>query len=55
MLDWDSNRACESHWCLPAVADHEIRQIFTGCTDDGGYENRNSYFVMIIKLKAIKR
>jgi len=54
VLDWDLNRACDSRWCLQAVAGHEIWQSFTGCTDDGGYENRNSYDVIIIKSKAIK-
>jgi hypothetical protein len=39
MLDWDLKRACESCWCLQAVAGHKIWQSFTGCTDDGGYEN----------------
>jgi len=28
--------------------------MFAGCTDDGGYENRNYYVVITIKLKAMK-
>jgi hypothetical protein len=37
MFEWDVNSACESHWCLHAVASHEICQSFTGYTEDGGY------------------
>ena len=53
MLEWDK-QGTESRWCLRIVAGHEIWQSFTGNTDDGGYDNRNSYAVMIIKSKAIK-
>jgi hypothetical protein len=52
MLDWDLKRAFQSRWCLQAVVGHKILQSFTGCTDDGGYENRNSYVVIIINSKG---
>jgi len=32
-----------------------IFKSLTGYTDDGGYENRNVYVLIIIKSKAMKR
>ena len=49
VLDWVLNGACESR-CLRTVAVHEIWQSFTACTVDSGYENRNSYVVIIIVI-----
>ena len=54
MFEWDLNRAWESRWCLRAVAGHDIRQSLAAYTDDGGYENRNSYVVITTKSTAIK-
>jgi hypothetical protein len=48
VLERDLNRACESRWCLRAVAIMRSDSL-TGYTDDGGYENRNSYVVIILK------